>query len=65
MEEEVEGGAIAPALMRSTSVQLLDMSRTAAELRRLIDTANAPSFGVDRGWCVTEWSATMAAITGY
>jgi PAS domain S-box-containing protein len=37
----------------------------AAELRRLIDTANAPIFGIDYDGYVNEWNDKTAEITGY
>eukprot|EP00931_Biecheleriopsis_adriatica_P106544 TRINITY_DN8097_c0_g3_i2.p1 TRINITY_DN8097_c0_g3~~TRINITY_DN8097_c0_g3_i2.p1 ORF type:complete len:1813 (-),score=330.93 TRINITY_DN8097_c0_g3_i2:209-5092(-) len=38
--------------------------RTAGELSRLIDTANAPIFGVDSSLCITEWNQMMSKISG-
>lgn len=38
--------------------------RTADELARLIDSANAPIFGVDQHCHVTEWNQKMSRITG-
>nr|CCA21451.1 hybrid signal transduction histidine kinase putative [Albugo laibachii Nc14] len=35
------------------------------EYSRLIDTANAPIFGVDTNGCVTIWNKTVAEITQY
>ena len=35
------------------------------ELRQLIDTANAPIFGVDADGNVNEWNGKTAEITGY
>jgi PAS domain S-box-containing protein len=43
----------------------VESSRIAQELTNLIDTANAPIFGIDRDGRVTEWNRTAAAITGY
>uniref|UniRef100_A0A6V2LA27 histidine kinase n=1 Tax=Ditylum brightwellii TaxID=49249 RepID=A0A6V2LA27_9STRA len=37
----------------------------ANELRQLIDTANAPIFGIDVDGFVNEWNEKTAAITGY
>ena len=37
----------------------------ANELRQLIDTANAPIFGIDVKGTVNEWNLRTAAITGY
>ena len=40
-------------------------ARHAADLERLIDTANAPIFGIDTDGCVNEWNQRAAAIVGY
>jgi len=37
----------------------------ANELRQLVDTANAPIFGIDVGGAVNEWNDKTAEITGY
>ena len=37
----------------------------ANELRQLIDTANAPIFGIDVRGTVNEWNYKTAQITGY
>ncbi len=42
----------------------VEMERTASELTRLIDTANAPIFGVDVDGKINEWNQMMARITG-
>ena len=49
-----------------------DVTRTRAvaaqradDLARLIDTANAPIFGIDGAGCINEWNQKTAAITGY
>jgi PAS domain S-box-containing protein len=39
--------------------------RTAIELTQLIDTANAPIFGIDIQGKVSEWNQTAVRITGY
>ena len=39
--------------------------RVANDLTLLIDTANAPIFGIDSGGLVTEWNRKAVAITGY
>lgn len=41
------------------------LSSMATELRLLIETANAPIFGIDRFGYVNEWNEKMAEITGY
>jgi len=42
-----------------------EMERTATELTQLIDTANAPIFGVDKDGKINEWNEMVARITGY
>eukprot|EP00927_Polykrikos_kofoidii_P000198 TRINITY_DN10087_c0_g1_i1.p1 TRINITY_DN10087_c0_g1~~TRINITY_DN10087_c0_g1_i1.p1 ORF type:complete len:1901 (+),score=403.73 TRINITY_DN10087_c0_g1_i1:334-5703(+) len=37
---------------------------TANELKRLIDSANAPIFGIDQCYKVTEWNQMMGKISG-
>ena len=37
----------------------------ALELRQLIETANAPIFGIDMHGNVNEWNSKTAQITGY
>lgn len=37
----------------------------AVELRQLIDTANAPIFGIDVNGKVNEWNTRMSTITGF
>ena len=39
--------------------------RVADELTQLVDTANAPIFGIDSKGLVNEWNQTAAKITGY
>ena len=42
-----------------------ELSRMAAELRQLIDTANTPIFGVDDKGLINEWNNTIQQLTGY
>ena len=42
-----------------------EMERTSTELTQLIDTANAPIFGVDTDGNINEWNQMVARITGY
>ena len=42
-----------------------ELSRMANDLTRLIDTANAPIFGIDANGLVNEWNRKAAEITGY
>ena len=41
------------------------MQRIANDLTLLIDTANAPIFGIDANGLVNEWNRKAAEITGY
>ena len=41
------------------------MSAMVRELRQLIDTANAPIFGIDKNGDVNEWNDKTAEITGF
>jgi PAS domain S-box-containing protein len=43
----------------------LETERAAAELTQLIDTANAPIFGIDATSRVTEWNQTAVRISGF
>ena len=43
----------------------LAMSSTISELRKLIDNANAPIFGIDIHGNVNEWNLKTAEITGF
>jgi len=42
-----------------------DALETAAELRRVIHTANVPIFGIDSNMRVSEWNTKVAEITGF
>jgi len=37
----------------------------AKELRQLIETANAPIFGIDKDGCLNEWNNKIVEITGF
>ncbi|MDM8554730.1 PAS domain-containing protein [Desulfococcaceae bacterium HSG7] len=43
----------------------LEQARVADDLTALIDTANAPIFGIDAAGKVNEWNQTAQRITGY
>jgi PAS domain S-box-containing protein len=43
----------------------LENQRVRADLRLLIDSANAPIFGIDKNGLVNEWNLKSAAIVGY
>jgi PAS domain S-box-containing protein len=43
----------------------LESERSAAELTQLIDTANAPIFGIDPEGRVNEWNQSAVAISGF
>ncbi len=55
------------AVLKACEQQQLQTShhRMVRELRQLIDSANAPIFGVDTRGCITEWNLAAAKITGY
>ena len=42
-----------------------ELNRVAQDLRLLIDTANAPIFGIDKDGRVNEWNLKAAQIVGY
>ena len=42
-----------------------EVASIANELRQLVDTANAPIFGIDVGGTVNEWNDKTVEITGY
>ena len=42
-----------------------ELQSIAADLKRLIDTANAPIFGIDKNGLIKEWNQKAAEITGY
>jgi PAS domain S-box-containing protein len=42
-----------------------ELQRVAHDLRMLIDTANAPIFGVDAAGNVNEWNLKSASLTEY
>ena len=42
-----------------------EMSQVAADLKMLIENANAPIFGIDADGNVNEWNRSAAQITGY
>ena len=41
------------------------ITAVARELRQLVDTANAPIFGIDENGLVNEWNNKTAEITGF
>ncbi len=43
----------------------LEISKNATELRQLIDTANAPIFGIDAAGLVNEWNQRAEQLTGF
>ena len=49
----------------SLKVKENELSNVAADLRALIDTANAPIFGITREGLVNEWNNKAAEITGF
>ncbi len=58
--------AVASVLLtRERSLAEAEATRTSNELRQLIETANAPIFGVDLAGRVDEWNNMAATISGY
>ena len=53
------------ALEEKTKSAQAEHERVATELTQLIDTANAPIFGIDANLRVNEWNQSVAKITGY
>jgi PAS domain S-box-containing protein len=43
----------------------LALRKSVSELAQLIDTANAPIFGIDTNGLINEWNQTAQRITGY
>ena len=43
----------------------MELSRVASDFRILIDTANAPIFGIDAEGLVNEWNRKAVEITGF
>ena len=43
----------------------MELSRVANDFRILIDTANAPIFGIDADGLVNEWNRKAVEITGF
>jgi len=44
---------------------MVESNRVADDLTRVINTANAPIFGIDSAGHVTEWNLKAAAISGW
>ena len=65
---ELKGEKIFTVIVRDISARKQaeeEREQTAADLRRLIDTANAPIFVVDIEGRVKEWNRKMGEITGF
>jgi len=43
----------------------IEVKRVVDDLTRLIDTANAPIFGIDKQGLVSEWNQMVSRLTGY
>lgn len=52
-------------MLRSTVSERLEQTRIAADLTALINTANAPIFGIDADGLVNEWNQSAERITGF
>lgn len=55
LESEIEDRKLAQAKLKNAAL----------ELRKFIDTANAPIFGIDVNGRITEWNQKAERITGY
>ncbi|MFT5628695.1 MAG: PAS domain S-box-containing protein [Dokdonia sp.] len=53
------------AFQTELDVYRSEMERVAHDLTLLIDTANAPIFGIDNKGLVNEWNQTSESITGF
>jgi PAS domain S-box-containing protein len=53
------------AFQKKLDVYRSEMESVAHDLTRLIDTANAPIFGIDSTGLVNEWNQTSEKITGF
>lgn len=53
------------AMIGSVEKTSTESMRTATELTQLIDTANAPIFGVDPDGNINEWNQMVSRITGF
>ena len=63
--DEIIGSVVSFTDISERKVLERERERTGAELAQLIDTANAPIFGVDLHGKVNEWNRTVAKLTGY
>ena len=44
---------------------LSESNRVADDMRKIIETANAPIFGIDKAGLVTEWNAKASRLLGF
>ena len=51
-------------LINCNALAVQETQNTADDLTRLIDTANAPIFGIDTSGNVTEWNRMAASVSG-
>jgi len=65
LENNVVGVVGVAQDVTETAKRERDVAAMANELRQLIDTANAPIFGIDIHGDVNEWNDKTAEITGY
>ncbi|MCH7991210.1 MAG: PAS domain-containing protein, partial [Gemmatimonadetes bacterium] len=62
LSEELQARVVDISELRAAE---LESTRVADDLARLIDTANAPIFGIDVDGRLNEWNQKAASITGY
>jgi PAS domain-containing protein len=63
--KEIVGTTISGQDMTESIKKDREMYAMARELRQLVDTANAPIFGIDKLGRVNEWNNKTAEITGF
>jgi PAS domain S-box-containing protein len=63
--QEIVGGVAVSQDVTESALHDRAVASMANELRQLVDTANAPIFGIDVRGTVNEWNNKTAEITGY
>ena len=65
LRHELEAANAVAKDVSSANAAASESTKQRKELLQLIDTANAPIFGIDTDGNVNEWNATTALITGF
>ena len=63
LREHGEGAHAATVDSAGFPLPCNELKLVAGDMTRLIDTANAPIFGIDKNGLVNEWNQTAAKIT--